>query len=116
MAGTSGLGRSVTARAFGADVRLEPGNGRGLALVCGQPGQIEGAIAALGGEVAARLRAGSVLALLSLEAMLALRRHHAVRLAGPVSIDPDRFARFAALAGLDQDPERIEPGVPGGPS
>jgi hypothetical protein len=39
--------------------------------------------------------------MLSWDGLRAVQRDAAVAVAGPVSIDQERFARFAALAGLD---------------
>jgi hypothetical protein len=43
--------------------------------------------------------------MLSWEGLKAVQRDAAVTVAGPVSIDPERFARFAALTGLDAGEE-----------
>jgi hypothetical protein len=46
-----------------------------------------------------------VLAVAPLEAYAGLSKHPAVALAGPVSIDAQRFGSFAKLVGLDASPE-----------
>lgn len=60
---------------------------------------------AVGGQVITRLPdARRVLAIAPLEAYSALSRHPEIALAGPVSIDPQRFGAFAQLVGLDRAP------------
>jgi hypothetical protein len=46
-----------------------------------------------------------VLAVAPLDAYTGLRKHPAVELAGPVTIDPERFGSFAKLIGLDAQPQ-----------
>jgi hypothetical protein len=100
---TGGVGTSATARAFGAEVDVEPPP-RGLYLVVGRHGMPDAAIRSVGGEVMVRMEErDSVLAILAVDTHLALQHHPDVALAGPVTIDPERFARFVALAGLDRD-------------
>jgi hypothetical protein len=56
-----------------------------------------------GGVIAARLSdPRHVLAVAPLASQAALRNHPAVAHAGPVSLDPQRFAHFAQLMGLDR--------------
>jgi hypothetical protein len=94
-------GLSSTARAFGARVTL-PIEGRSLFFVVGREGAPDAIVRAAGGVVVARLPdARRALAVLSLADGTALRGHPGLELAGPVSIDAERFARFTELIGLD---------------
>lgn len=94
-------GLSSTARAFGARVTL-PLEGRCLFLVVGRDGPPDAIVRAAGGTVVARLPdSRRVLAILSLADGTGLRGHPGLELAGPVSIDAERFARFTELIGLD---------------
>lgn len=98
---THGAASAPMAAAFGAKIDVgAPGST--LALVLGRAGQPpHGAVAAAGGRVLADLGGGRVVALVELRALLGLRQHPAVTTAGPISVDPERFARFAALVDLD---------------
>lgn len=94
-------GLSSTARAFGARVTL-PLEGRCLFLVVGRDGPPDAIVRSAGGTVVARLAdSRRVLAILSLADGTGLRGHPGLELAGPVSIDAERFARFTELIGLD---------------
>jgi hypothetical protein len=94
-------GLSSTARAFGARVTL-PIEGRSLFFVVGRGEAPDAIVRAAGGVVVARLPdPRRVLAVLSLAAGTGLRGHPGLELAGPVSIDAERFARFTELIGLD---------------
>jgi hypothetical protein len=94
-------GLSTTARAFGARVTL-PLEGRSLFFVVGRDGAPDAIVRAAGGIVVARLPdSRRVLAILSLADGTGLRGHPGLELAGPVSIDAERFARFTELIGLD---------------
>ena len=96
---------SAMARGFGAEIAVGKPGGQALFLVVGRGASPEAAVVGLGGKVLVRLPGGiRVLAVLPVLAQGPLGRHPAVALAGPVTIDPDRFARFAALSGLDADP------------
>ena len=98
----SRLGDSPTARQFGASVDIAGAANRSLYLVVGNRQSPRSAVTALGGEVVVALPDGvRVLAVMPTAAQLAIQRHPDVALAGPVSIDPDRFGRFVALAGLN---------------
>ena len=99
--GSSTVGSSETARAFGANVSVETG-GTSLFFVVGWTHPPDQAVLAAGGQVVTRLPdPRRVLAVAPLEAYAALGRHRDVALAGPVSIDAERFGRFAQLVGLD---------------
>lgn len=97
-------GAGGMARAFGAEVAVDR-SPRGLYLVIGRRHLPEAAVRAARGEVVVRLpERATVLAILPVDAHAAVQHHPDVALAGPVTIDPARFARFAALAGLDARP------------
>ena len=99
--GQSPVGESATSRAFGADVSVV-NEGQSLFFVVGWTGPPDQAVRAAGGQVVTRLPdPRRVLAVAPLDAYSALRRHHEIALAGPISIDADRFGRFAELLGLD---------------
>lgn len=93
---------SSMADAFGAEV-LAPMNGNSLFFVVGRGGPPDAAVRLLDGVVVTRLPdRRRVLAVLPLAAHGALARHPNVATAGPVSLDAERFARFARLLGLDE--------------
>ena len=101
--GTHPVGSSAASRAFGASVSIAT-EGQSLFLVVGRTGPPDGAVRSVGGQVLMRLSdQHRVLAAAALDAYAALRRHPEIALAGPVSIDPGRFVRFAQLMGLDED-------------
>jgi hypothetical protein len=107
--GTHPVGSSAAARAFGASVAIATA-GESLFLVVGRTGPPDPAVRAVGGQVLTRLPdQRRVLAVASLDAYTALSRHPDIALAGPVSIDAERFGRFAQLVGLDgASPEEQE--------
>lgn len=96
---------SSIADAFGASVEVGAPAGS-LYLVIGFETPPRSAVIATGGRPVSFLGATHLLALLPFEGFLALRRHPEVRMVGPVTIDPQRFARFVALIGAN-----VEPGV-----
>ena len=99
--GSAGAVPSATAEAFGARVSM-PIEGRSLFFVIGHAGSPETSVRAAGGFVVTHFPdRRRVLAVAPLAAHPALRHDPAVQLAGPVSIDPDRFGRFVELIGLD---------------
>lgn len=93
------------ARSFGAAVDLPAPGGSGLFLISGNGVSPDGAVVGVGGQVVVRFP-GTVklLAVMPVTAESAARRHPDIALVGPVVIDPNRFAAFAALAGLDDEP------------
>jgi hypothetical protein len=98
-------GSSDTARTFGAEVSLGM-EGRSLFFVLGRGGAPDAAVRAAGGQVVTRLPdPRRVLAVVPLDAYAGLSRHPAVALAGPISIDANRFGNFAKLVGLDASPQ-----------
>jgi hypothetical protein len=100
--GAGHLGESAAARAFGATVAVTTPE-QGLCLVIGREGGVDTAVSTAGGQVVARLAGGRLLALMTWSGLRALWRHPDVRVAGPVSVDPQRFERFCALIGADGD-------------
>jgi hypothetical protein len=99
--GSTDVGSSAVAREFGASVSITA-EGQSLFLVVGRTGPPDLAIRDLGGEVITRLPGQRrVLAVAALDTYTALNRHPQIALAGPVSIDAERFAWFAQLVGLD---------------
>lgn len=108
--GTSPVGSSAAARAFGASISVAT-EGQSLFLVVGRTGPPDLAVRAVGGQVLMRLPdQRRVLAVAALDVYPALNRHPEIALAGPVSIDAERFGRFAKLIGLDgASPEEREP-------
>ena len=79
-----------------------PIEGRSLFFVVGREGAPDAIVRAAGGVVVARLPDNRrVLAVLSLAAGTGLSGHPGLELAGPVSIDAERFSRFTELIGLD---------------
>lgn len=102
--GSSSPGSSDASRAFGADVSLRTA-GQSLYFVLGHSGAPDEAVQAAGGQIVTRLPdPRRVLAVAPLDAYAGLRRHPAVALAGPISIDAERFERFAQLVALDRAP------------
>ena len=87
------------ASAFGASVRLA--DAASLCLLVGEGTSPEPAVVAAEGEVVARLGGHRVLAVLRLSRLPAVRAVGGVRSVGPVSVDPARFAAFAARTRLD---------------
>lgn len=99
--GNTDVGTSPAARAFGASISIAT-EGQSLFLVVGREEPPDLAVRTVGGEVLTRLPdQRRVLAVAELDAYAALNRHPDIALAGPVSIDAERFARFAQLIGLD---------------
>jgi len=96
------LGAPSTAEAFDAEISTVE-QGRSLFFVVGRQSAPDAAVLSVGGAVVTRLQdPRRVLAVAPLAAHAALRGHHDLELAGPVSIDPKRFERFARLIGLGE--------------
>ncbi len=103
--GIPSTGSSTTAQTFGAEVSLGM-EGQSLFLVLGAGGPPDAAVHAAGGQIVTRLPdPRRVLAVVPFDASPALSRHPAVALAGPVTIDANRFGNFAKLVGLDASPQ-----------
>lgn len=95
-------GDSALARSFGATVAINNQH-QGLYLVIGyQQAPVHAVREAQGQVVLLIPERRSLLAVLpGATAHSILQRHPDVALAGPVTIDPTRFASFVRLAGLD---------------
>jgi hypothetical protein len=95
-------GWTPTAEAFGASVELAA-SGTQLCFVVGHERLPDQAVASVGGRTVVRLPDGRrLLAVVRLDTLPVLQRHPDVALAGPVTIDAERFGRFARLVGLDE--------------
>ena len=95
-------GSSAMAEAYGARVSM-PVEGRSLFFLIGRAGPPDVIVRDAGGVVVTRLPdPRRVLAVLPLAAHAGLRQHPDIELAGPVSIDAERFSRFAQMVGLDE--------------
>lgn len=95
------------ADAFGAQVSV-PVGGRSLFFVVGRAGAPDAIVASVGGSVVTHLPdRRRVLALAPLEALGTLTSHPEVAIAGPVAVDRARFAAFARLVGLDEQPAPV---------
>jgi hypothetical protein len=108
-------GEDGFAGAFGATVTITRPQGMGLCFVATDGPAAEAAVAAAGGRPVTRFPGGDrCLALLTWAGLEALRGHPSVRAAGPVSVDPERFERFAALAGLNPSSQTAPDRAQGG--
>jgi hypothetical protein len=97
------------AGAFGATIRVSRPEGAGLCLVVTRGADAGGLVAGAGGRVVTRFPGATrCLALVTWAGMESLRAHRAVAVAGPVSIDAERFERFASFAGLTPSPTAPE--------
>lgn len=97
-------GVSPTARAFDAQINTG-GGGNALFYVVARSGVPDAAVASVGGAVVTRLTSSRhALALAPLAAHAELRSHRQLEIAGPVTVDSERFARFARLAGMGGRP------------
>lgn len=93
---------SAMARQFGASISVPTPPQLGLHLVAGDPSNLEAAVTAVGGRVVVRLPdTQRLIALLTMDAQRVLQQRPGIDLVGSINIDPTRFARFVALAGLD---------------
>lgn len=106
MTGPGDSAPTPTARAFDAGVSVAD-QGVALFYVVALHNTPDAAVRSAGGEVFARLPdPRQALALAPLASHSQLRDHADLRLAGPVSIDPQRFQRFTELAGIGAPPTR----------
>ena len=95
-------GDSAMARQFGASIDVAAPEGRALFLVVGKGVSPRPAVSSVDGQIVVEFPDGvRVLALLQVAMQASVQRHRDIALAGAVSIDPVRFARFAALVGLN---------------
>lgn len=97
------FGESTTARSFGASVRVTM-PGQGLYLVIGRYHSLSGLVHGVGGQVVLQISARKLLAILPVTAYFAFQRHPDIAFAGPVALDQDRLAPFAALFGHNPSP------------
>jgi hypothetical protein len=91
---------TATSRAFGATVKANVDTS-GLCFVAARS-NVSGAVAAVGGRLIADLGNERALALIDLDGLNRLRSDPGIQAAGGVAIDPDRFARFCTLSGIQQ--------------
>lgn len=101
-----GPGSSATSAAFGATVEITGGD-RALYYVVGRDATFISALAETGAGIVVRLDEMHVLAVAGIGAFLRLTRDPRVRLAGPVTLDMDRFTRVLGLAGREQPPAAV---------
>jgi hypothetical protein len=96
-------GPTSTAEAFEAEISTSD-QGRSLFFIASRTGTTpDAAVSAVGGTIVTRLHdVRRVLAIAPLAAHAQLRTHRDLELAGPVSVEPQRFERFARLIGLGQ--------------
>jgi hypothetical protein len=96
------FGLPSAAEAFDAEISTVE-QGRSLFFVVGRESAPDAAVRSAGGTVVTRLQdPRRVLAVAPLGAHAELRAHRDLALAGPVSIDPQRFEQFARLIGLGE--------------
>lgn len=97
---SGGPASSPTASAFDAGISTAE-HGAALFYVVAHRDTPDAAVRAVGGEVVARLPdPRQALALAPLAVHAQLRNHADLRLAGPVTVDPTRFQRFAQMIGV----------------
>ncbi len=91
----------TVAEAFGATVRVSASD-RGLFLVIGRDRSPARLVSALGGRVVYQTpNERALLAAMPAAVFMALRHHRDIAHAGPVTIEPERFKQFIALARLN---------------
>jgi hypothetical protein len=96
-----GIGHSPTAEAFGAEISTADRE-TSLFFVIGGDGPPDAAVRSVGGTIVTHLQdSHRALAIAPLAAHAALRKDRTLKVAGPVSIDPERFERFTRLIGLN---------------
>ncbi len=98
-----GPGSSATSAAFGATVEIAGGD-QGLYYVVGRDTAFVPALAEMGARIVVVLDDLHVLAVAGISGFFGLIRDPRVRLAGPVTLDMDRFSRVLGLAGGDPPP------------
>ena len=87
--------------AFGADVAVATAEiGLYLVVARREGPSLPRALSSVGARVAARISATRVLAVMRFASFELLRRDPAIRLVGPVALDPDRFEVFQRMMGL----------------
>jgi hypothetical protein len=92
------------AEAFEAKIDTRE-DGNALFYVVARTGAPDAAVRSVGGEVVSRLASSrEALALAPLSAHSTLRSHPDLELAGPVTVDAERFQRFVSLIGMGPRP------------
>jgi hypothetical protein len=94
------FGGSSTASAFGANIKMSL-PGQGMYLVAGNGHSPTTLVLSAGGKVILQISDRKLLTILPTTAYLAFRSHPQIAFIGPVAIDQERFAHFAAS--LNQD-------------
>lgn len=95
---TSQAGSDQFADGFGANVSTKSG-GRGMCMIIAHRSPVA-AINAAGGTLVTLLPNHRAIAIVDLRNLPLLQHHEDVRVAGPISVDPQRFAAFQRLAGV----------------
>lgn len=101
-------GESAISRAFGAEIRTEL-HGAGTFLVAGREVDPAGLVRGAGGQVLLALDERRLLAVLPVQAGLALGRHPQIALCGPVSVDFERLQAVLGQIPVEADPSRHVP-------
>jgi hypothetical protein len=83
---------------MGATVRIT-GPSTGLYLVVATA-SVESLVSQVGGQIALRFSSTKLLAVLSFEGFLCIKKDNRIRKIGPVSVDPQRLARFTKALGV----------------
>lgn len=93
--------QSAIQEAFDADVSVATAD-VGLYLVVARDNgqEMHRALSSVGAAIAARVSAERVLAVMHFHSFESLRGHPAIRLVGPVNLDPNRFELFQRIAGI----------------
>lgn len=97
-AATDTGGDSPLARAFGAKIDMSNG-AQAMCLVVTE-GSPLAALNHVGAQPLAQLSATRVIAVVDMTRLSQLQRYPGVLMAGSVSVDPARFARFQQIAGV----------------
>lgn len=106
---------SATAKAFGAKLELSMPD-RGLYLVKGHDASLAMLVKQTGGHIAVILSPKTLLAILPIAGYFSLQGAAGIAFVGPVSIDQQRFARFAGLFKLNPDQRAAVKRDPSGPT
>jgi hypothetical protein len=96
------FGGSRTASTFGANIKISL-PGQGMYLVAGERSSPASLVHSAGGKVILQISDQKLLAILPTNAYLAFRNHPQIAFIGPVAIDQERFAHFAATLNIAQD-------------
>lgn len=96
------FGGSRTASTFGANIKISL-PGQGMYLVAGNSSSPATLVHSAGGKVILQFSDNKLLGILPTTAYLAFRNHPQIAFIGPVAIDQERFAHFAATLNIAQD-------------